>query len=197
MKKQFFVEGDADAKFLHDLILYWYGINTSIGKQGNENSDILIIGGKDNLLKLWGTIQRNSILDIHNIIIFDADNFAEESLKLENLKRLYPFQFFLLPNHQKNGDLESLLVQLIHPQHQVIMDCWNIYETCLSTSKQYTLPARKTKIYAYMEALVGGSGKEKEKIKEAKRDYLNSLHWNLDAETLQPLKTFLDNYFIV
>ncbi len=29
MKKQFFVEGDADAKFLHDLIFYWYGVNTS------------------------------------------------------------------------------------------------------------------------------------------------------------------------
>jgi len=26
---------------------------------------------------------------------------------------------------------------------------------------------------------------------------LNALHWNLNAETLQPLKTFLDNYFIV
>ncbi|MFY7829645.1 MAG: DUF3226 domain-containing protein [Flectobacillus sp.] len=197
MKKQFFVEGDADAKFLHDLIFYWYGINTSIGKQGNENSDILIIGGKENLLKLWGTIQRNSILDIYSIIIFDADIFVEESLKLESFKKQYPFQFFLLPDHHKNGDLESLLIQLIHPNHQIILDCWDTYETCLSSNNQYTLPARKTRIYAYMEALVGSSGKEKEKIKEAKRDYLNSFHWNLDAEILKPLKTFLDNYFIV
>lgn len=168
-EKQFFVEGDADAKFLHDLIFYWYGINTSIGKQGNENSDILIIGGKENLLKLWGTIQRNSILDIYSIIIFDADIFVEESLKLESFKKQYPFQFFLLPDHHENGDLESLLIQLIHPNHQIIL------------AKPEFMPIWKH--------WLGVRGK-KRKNKKAKRDYLNSLHWNLDTEILKPLKHF-------
>jgi hypothetical protein len=161
MKKQFFVEGDADAKFLHDLIFYWYGVNTSIGKQGHENSDILIIGGKENLLKLWGTIQRNSILDIYSIIIFDADIFVEESLKLESFKKQYPFQFFLLPDHHKNGDLESLLIQLIHPNHQIILDCWDTYETCLSTNKQYTLLLAKLEFMPTWKLWLEVRGKKK------------------------------------
>ena len=34
---------------------------------------------------------------------------------------------------------------------------------------------------------------QKEQIKEKKRDYENTKHWNLDAEYLEPLKGFLEN----
>ncbi|MDR3341410.1 MAG: hypothetical protein LBT14_01245 [Treponema sp.] len=49
----------------------------------------------------------------------------------------------------------------------------------------------KTKIYAYLEVLLGETKKEKEKIKERERDYKNNEHWNLDSEFLVPLKNFL------
>mgnify|MGYP003296751608 FL=1 len=45
----------------------------------------------------------------------------------------------------------------------------------------FTIPAKKTKIYGYLEALLGGSKKEKKMIKEKKRDYKNALHWDLDT----------------
>ena len=47
------------------------------------------------------------------------------------------------------------------------------------------------KIYGYLEALLGETKSQKELIKEANRNYENTQHWNLDAEYLEPLKTFI------
>ena len=55
-----------------------------------------------------------------------------------------------------------------------------------------TTPAKKTKIYGYLEALLGESKKEKNKIKEKERNYKNASHWDLDAEYLDKLKEFVD-----
>lgn len=54
-----------------------------------------------------------------------------------------------------------------------------------------TIPSKKTKIYAYLEVLLGKSRKEKDLIKERSRDYLNEKHWDLHKEFLTPLKIFL------
>jgi len=59
-----------------------------------------------------------------------------------------------------------------------------------------TTPAKKTKIYGYLEALLGESKNEKKKIKEKERDYENTLHWDLDAEYLERLKEFLTKSLI-
>ena len=47
------------------------------------------------------------------------------------------------------------------------------------------------KIYGYLEALLGETKSQKELIKEANRNYDTPLHWNLDAEYLEPLNRFL------
>ena len=59
-----------------------------------------------------------------------------------------------------------------------------------------TTSAKKTKIYGYLEALLGESKKEKKMIKEIERDYKNALHWYLDAEYLERLKEFIDENLI-
>ena len=51
--------------------------------------------------------------------------------------------------------------------------------------------SKNTKIYGYLEALLGETKSQKELIKEANRDYENPQQWNLDAEYLEPLKRFL------
>jgi len=48
--------------------------------------------------------------------------------------------------------------------------------------------------YGYLEALLGESSSQKELIKEVNRNYEEALHWNLDAEYLQPLKEFLTKH---
>ncbi|MEA5405762.1 DUF3226 domain-containing protein [Arcicella sp. DC2W] len=202
MKKvQIFVEGIADAKFLKDFVAHTYKIDLEIGKVGSESANpaILIIGGKDKIPKVSNLFKENEINEIANIVIFDADNFAEENSKFVQYQTKYTIEsYFLLPNNQDDGDLETLLEQIINREHQTIFDCWASYEECLRSHKEknYTIPARKTKIYAYLEALLGESKNQKKKIKEAERDYSNTSHWHLNAPALKNLKTFLDKFFI-
>ncbi len=80
------------------------------------------------------------------------------------------------------------------------MDSWQTYEGELGnvriptkTPPTLTIPAKKTKIYGYLEAMLGESNTQNELIKEINRNYENTLHWNLDAEYLEPLKGFLEN----
>jgi hypothetical protein len=40
--------------------------------------------------------------------------------------------------------------------------------------------------------LLGETNSQKELIKDDKRNYENTQHWNLDAEYLEPLKEFLN-----
>lgn len=51
--------------------------------------------------------------------------------------------------------------------------------------------SKNTKIYGYLETLLGETKSQKELIKEANRNYENPQHWNLDDEYLEPLKKFL------
>ncbi len=56
--------------------------------------------------------------------------------------------------------------------------------------------SKKTKIYGYLEALLGETKSQKELIKEANRNYENPQHWNLDADFLEPLKGFIKKNII-
>lgn len=51
--------------------------------------------------------------------------------------------------------------------------------------------SKNTKIYGYLEALLGETKSQKELIKEANRNYENPQHWNLDTKYLEPLNVFL------
>ncbi|ADB37191.1 DUF3226 domain-containing protein [Spirosoma linguale] len=219
---QIFVEGVADQKFLKDLIHEWYGIKLTKGKFAEKNSkielgDIFDMGGKDSFEDptkmhfLDPIIETLQIEEIPMLLIFDADKYSINKPIIEKLCIKRNFHYFLLPYNgthpepsRNDGDLETLLQEVICSENQIIFDCWQAYEECLkgrpspnTASGIFTLPARKTKIYAYLEALVGESKNQKNKIKEEHRDYRNPKHWNL-APThppLKPLKDFLDPFF--
>ena len=94
--------------------------------------------------------------------------------------------------------MEDLLENIINVNNRPILDCWENYENELKsldisgrTPPPLTTPAKKSKIYGYLEALLFSSNKEKEKIKDRNRDYTNTQHWNIDADYLIPLKKFL------
>lgn len=98
---------------------------------------------------------------------------------------------------------ESLLEKIINAQNQPIFDCWNRFEEDLKEihiswkepDYKPTIPAKKTKIYAYLETLLGDSTSQKKLIKERNRDYSNPNHWNLDTDYILSLKKFFDRYF--
>ena len=137
-----------------------------------------------------------------NLVIFDADNnFETRRASILEWKKQngLEFELFLLPNNQNKGELEDLLENIINPNNRPILDCWEKYEKELvtihiegRTPPPLTTPAKKTKIYGYLEALLFESESDKKKIKEREREYHNALHWNLDAENLLPLKEFLE-----
>ena len=108
------------------------------------------------------------------------------------------FELFLLPNDKDAGALEDLLENIINPDNQPVMNCWQTYEGELAkvriptkTPPTLTIPAKKTKIYAYLETLLGKTRSQKELIKDRNRNYETPQHWNLDAEYLESLKRFL------
>ena len=203
MKKyQIIVEGVADKRFFEDYYHHLFhvrAIEGSIIHPGKDNDT----GGYQKLKseESLQAMRQHSDLGGLNLVIFDADEDAEArrqellAIKEENGVE---FELFLLPNNQDPGALEDLLENIINPNNQPVMECWQTYESELGnvripskTPPTLTIPAKKTKIYAYLETLLGQSKSQKKLIKEANRNYENTQHWNMDAEYLEPLREFL------
>jgi hypothetical protein len=201
MKDRFLivVEGIADETFIRQYLYHLFG-------QKVPDNFILRTNGKDNLKSSVAINRMRSMTDQGgiNLVIFDADNnFETRRASILEWKKQngLEFELFLLPNNQDKGELEDLLENIINPNNRPIMDCWEHYEKELvtldipgRTPPPLTIPAKKTKIYGYLEALLGSSESEKKKIKERDREYYNSLHWNLNATFLFPLKEFLKKW---
>jgi hypothetical protein len=204
MAIRIFVEGVADSKFLNDFISHNYKIN--LGKE-----DIIETKGWTNILSeksdgefIKNQMTKNSDNDGINLLIFDADKDFSERIKEINEwkgKNNLEFEIFLWPNNKDRGDLETVLEKIINPKNTPIFECWDGYEDCLKSKKiegrasSLTIPAKKTKIYGYLEALLGDNKSQKDKIKERNREYRNDEHWDLNSESLNELKEFLDKHF--
>jgi len=199
-KFQIIVEGTADKKFFEDYYRHLFHENAPDGSITLPIKDDKT-GGYQKLFSENGinTLKEGMDYGATNLVIFDADDDIEARRKeLLSIRDRYgvEFELFLLPNNQDAGALEDLLEHIINPNNQPIFDCWRHYEDELvqqeipgRTPPPLTIPAKKTKIYGYLEALL--EAKQKDLIKERNRNYENPQHWNLDAEYLKPLKEFL------
>ena len=191
-----YVEGIADVRFFSQYIHHLFGIIV-------PEERIVKLDGWTNLKGTTWLQRMKAITDKDgtNIVILDADNDIETrrsdvlAWKTENDLE---FELFLLPNNKDAGALEDMLENIINPNNRPIMECWENYEKELvkldipgRTPPPLTTPAKKTKIYGYLEALLLDERSQKELIKEKNRDYEETRHWNLDAEYLEPLKEFL------
>ena len=201
MRKDFniFVEGVADARFFKQYIHHMFDEEVA-------NERLVILKGWDNLKTEASAVRMRSMSANGgvNLVIVDADkDFQARQAEIAAWKQTneVEFELFLLPNNQDKGALEDLLENIINPNNRPILDCWEDYEKELvkldipgRTPPPLTTPAKKTKIYGYLEALLGDSKSQKELIKEAKRNYEEILHWNLNAKYLDSLKEFLEKY---
>ena len=192
-----FVEGVADSCFFRQYLRHLFG-------ETIPTERVVVLNGWDRLKTEASAVRMRSMNANGgvNLVIFDADDDIEtRRQEVETIKEQYhvEFELFLFPNNQDTGALEDLLENIINPDNHSIMDCWEDYEKELvkldipgRTPPPLTTPAKKTKIYGYLEALLFKN--QKELIKEKKRDYENTKHWNLDAEYLEPLKEFLQKW---
>lgn len=191
-----YVEGIADVVFFKQYLQHCFGIVVPdewfVNLEGWTN-----IKGISALRRMRSTTDNGGV----NIAILDADKDIDARRKdILDWKQEHDveFELFLLPNNHDAGTLEDLLENIINPNNRPIFDCWEHYEQELvqidipgRTPPPLTTPAKKTKIYGYLEALL--EPKQKDFIKERNRNYENTQHWNLDAEYLEPLKAFLQN----
>lgn len=190
-----YVEGIADVTFIRQYVHHIMG-------ELIPDERILKLDGWTNLKGItWQQrMKTNTANGGINLVIIDADDDIDARRSdILAWKEQYglDFELFLLPNNQDSGALEDLLENIINPNNRPILDCWEDYEKELvkldipgRTPPPLTTPAKKTKIYGYLEALLLKS--QKDLIKEKERNYENTQHWNLDAEYLEPLKEFLD-----
>ena len=177
-----FVEGKADARFLRSLLDH----------EKIDGIEIQSIGGVTNESLLRNVT--NMIRQAHDngrrvAIMLDADqDSADRKVQLKNEIDEYDLpveSYFLIPDNEGPGHLETLLEKITVERHRVIFQCFEEYQRCLvDHDPSYTPPKEKAMIYAYCEAL--GT-----KPKEEDRDYRNEDHWNLNAKALDPLKKFL------
>ena len=199
MSKDFniYVEGTADARFLKQYIRHVFGEDVA-------DERLVVLKGWDNL-KTEASAARMRSMSANggvNLVIVDADkDFQARQKEIEKWQRANDAEFvlFLMPNNKDAGALEDLLENIINPNNKPIFDCWEGYEKELvkldipgRTPPPLTTPAKKTKIYGYLEAYHGETKREKELIKEANRNYADPRLWNLDAEYLEGLKGFLE-----
>lgn len=198
MRKDFniYVEGIADARFLKQYIRHVFGEDIA-------DERFVVLKGWDNL-KTEASAARMRSMSANggvNLVIVDADkDYQARQKEIEEWQRANDVEFvlFLMPNNKDAGALEDLLENIINPNNKPIFDCWEGYEKELvkldipgRTPPPLTTPAKKTKIYGYLEALLGESRSQKELIGDAKRNYENAQHWDLDAGYLGELKGFL------
>lgn len=202
-KFQIIVEGDADKRFFEN---YYHHLFHEKAPEGSITLPIKDddTGGYKKLFteEAINPLKENNDYGIKNLIIFDADDNCEaRRQELLTIKERFgvEFELFLLPNDKDAGALEDLLENIINPNNKPIFECWEGYEKELvkldipgRTPPPLTTPAKKTKIYGYLEALLGESKSQKELIKDLNRDYENAQHWNLDTEYLGVLKGFLE-----
>ena len=174
-----FVEGRDDECFIRCLLQHLGIADVGTGFIG---------GGVSKLPDFAPQVFRSRDQGKRIALVLDANaNFAKRCSEFEKMKNQLSLpvdRYFLLPNNQDSGCLETLLQEMVLPQHRVVYDCFDKYETCLRNHGTYQLPNRKGRIYAYCEAL-------NIETHASKRNYNDPAYWNLNAPTLQPLKQFL------
>ena len=201
-----FCEGISDQRFLRNFIFVHYGINVT--DEDLKKNKFIENMGSWNKLKSLNLKIKESYSDYISLIFLDADDdkvsdkrgfdatikFVTELMATWNWSK---YDIFVLPNHQDTGTVEDLLENVINKKHSQIFECWNEFENCLSKDKSLTIPAKKSKIYSYLECLHGVTNQEKDKCKDLNRDFQDGSLWdikNLENPYILKLKTFLDKH---
>jgi len=135
---------------------------------------------------------------IKSLVIVDADSakndggFAVRNEQLSRIKenKELDFNYFLIPNseEEEDGDLETILRNILVEKYQPILSCLDSYHNCLNQVQEglgedLQILNEKNKIAVFRKV-----------VKDSKRvDYKDSSIWNLNHPYLNPLKEFLSS----
>lgn len=208
------VEGIADMIFFRDYLIF---LDSNLEVQTEKIKKELILKSQDKNITLrmiggYTEISNNkTIIQNYNkentikqgstmvLVIQDTDNLDKDNggilnrmSYLNNLKETLSLEFetFLFPNHKDDGDLETLLLQIVKDEKfNSANSCYSGFVKCLkniSTDVANELAKDKNKIFNYFRAYYGISS-----AKEVNRVYEQE-YWNFDSDSLTTLKDFFD-----
>ncbi len=191
-KVYFFIEDKTHQKFLIDFIAERFAVILNAdsfyklqGWSGYKTGGVAL---PDYALKVADSFEI--------ITTLDADSNPSERRKevLTDFERLgIKSHLFLFPNDEAAGEIENTLVQIASDRK--LISCFEGYEKCIEGHQK---PVNKSKVYAYLDALLEPNQKKNNKkdlIEEGNRDYRNKAHWNLYHDSLTPLYEFLQRFF--
>jgi|GEM_PF-1482793 len=169
-------------------------------KHSNFKGKIIAVDGCSMLRKnefLHTEMQDNKEEGGANIVIFDADYTEKENgnkgiaacrQRLNSIitSKNIEFDYYIWPNNESDGEIETLLRSLIPSNKEPIFQCIEDHQNCLKSLNIINLKYAdlKTKIGFYLHT-------SNENSEVRKRDYKNSDFWNLNYKNNDSLKKFI------
>ena len=145
-----------------------------------------------------------------NLVVFDADSgnnnggydvCCKHLLKKKDELGL-DFELFLWPDNISDGDVEVLMESTARKDlYPEFFDCFGKYECCISRRKDdngkqfYSTPNRKGKLHTYFTSLPISKTK-KDKVGSGAWQWNNPEIWNLNSDSLIPIKKFLKKHLL-
>lgn len=183
------VEGPTDINFLKDFIEQRFSIQ-------ELPREVFIEAKNNNLRSIRGQIETANKRGEIVLAVFDADRNSEMTkarlVEESNELNVILDHLFTMPDNSSEGNLESLLLEIVNPKMTTVFDCIDKYEECVEelVKEDYKSIDNKGKIFIYIDSFnYGGSGKP------GKTDFKEIRLWNLNSDFLQPLYDFLAPHF--
>jgi len=199
-----YVEGKNDAVFFGNYIEVVFGFSVNSNGQLEKDGvvvEFVVLKGWSKLRtdKIQGDLEENIEDGVTSLVLVDADNefndggFAIRKAEVKAIQDQWAFEFFLVPNNQDDGFLETILKKIIQEEQYAILKCLEERNACLAAvqnniKRRLKLPPEK--------------GAEKNNLQqfrnilEASNDYKDPKIWNLQHDYLQPLKSFLETHLL-
>ncbi|MCB4781850.1 MAG: DUF4276 family protein [Sulfurovum sp.] len=168
----FIVEGQTDKALIKNILA-----------PKMEKTDFKFLGlkGIDSVKKTIENLKELDLSQNSYFAIVDADeSFETRKKEMERLTKENQVPFYIFPNHQDNGDLETLLLSHIEEENKIIK-CFDEYKKCINEAIKKEIN-NKAKLYAYTTL---GHNKRPEK-------YIQDLTLGTNFDKL---KTELQNLF--
>jgi hypothetical protein len=179
-------------------------------KRENDDFEFKFLAGVENLFSEKAsniqTIQKAQEEGIDIIVIVDADTLAKDwgyekrknQIEKGMLNNNISFSYFVYPNNQDDGDVETLMASAARRDlHPTFFDCFHHYEICISGAKDangnplYNTPNLKGKLHTYISSQQL-TKKQRDKLGSGNWLFNNPNYWDLNVNTLQSLKDFLE-----
>ena len=198
-----YTEGGADRSFLETVLKH---LEIPCNDSEKKDQNIFTLGGWTQIANPVKINQIEMALqdEIPILAILDADhaedseNFGGKDARLARLKEMLGdlsghVKIFLFPDHQSDGDLETLLLRIAQPMHREVLNCWDAYARCVTgkvnatTGESYNTPTLKSKVVEFAAAI-------DETVWDHQgfnKSFTNPEIWNLESPALEPLRQFL------